>query len=159
MEYEGARKSLLKIENMTKEETRELLRANNFGHLGCSRDDHPYVVPMNYAFDEENIFFFTTEGTKTEYITANHEVCFQVEEIRSASDWRSCMVIGRAERVTLPEELERAMQVITDSNPSLTPAINKTEVGSWHRLTNVVVYRVRAEAVYGRRTARAGADD
>ncbi|HEX8746331.1 MAG TPA: pyridoxamine 5'-phosphate oxidase family protein [Pyrinomonadaceae bacterium] len=137
---------------MTKEETTNLLAANNFGHLGCARDDHPYVVPMNYAFDGESIFFFTTEGTKTEYINANREVCFQVEEIRSPSDWRSCMVLGRAERVTLADELERAMQVITESNPSLTPAINKTEIGSWHRMANVVVYRVRAEALYGRKT-------
>lgn len=71
---------------------------------------------MNYAFDEESIYFFTTEGTKTEYISANCEVCFQVEEIRSPTDWRSCMVVGRAESVTLADELERAMQVITNSN-------------------------------------------
>lgn len=45
------------------------------------------------------------------------------------------------------------MQVITERNPMLTPAVNKTEVGSWHRLSNVVVYRVRAEALYGRKTA------
>lgn len=144
---------MLKIENMTKEEMRELLLSKNFGHLGCARDNHPYVVPMNYGYDEENLYFFTTEGTKTEYINANREVCFQVEEVRSASDWRSCMVIGRAERVGLPDELERAMQVITQSNPTLTPAINRTEIGSWHRLTNLVVYRVRAEALYGRKTA------
>jgi hypothetical protein len=69
------------------------------------------------------------------------------------------MVIGRAERVTRPDELERAMQVFTDSNPSLTPAINRTEVGAWPRLANVVVYRVRAEAVYGRKTAAGSAVD
>jgi uncharacterized protein len=150
---------LLKIENMTKEEMRELLRAGNFGHLGCARDNHPYVVPMNYGYDGEALFFFTTEGTKTEYISANREICFQVEEIKSASDWQSCMVMGRAERVTLPGELERAMQVITETNPSLTPAVNRTEVGSWHRLSNVIVYRVRADALYGRKTAGGVADD
>lgn len=150
---------MLKIENMTGDEMRELLRSQNFGHLGCARDNHPYVVPMNFAYDGEALFFFTTEGTKTEYINANREVCFQVEEIKSASDWRSCMVMGRAERVTLPEELERAMQVITESNPTLTPAINRTEVGSWHRLSNVVVYRVRAEAVYGRKTVSTDSDN
>lgn len=150
---------MLKIETMTKEEMERLLQDNNFGHLGCSRDNHPYVVPMNYGYDKENLFFLTTEGTKTEYISANREVCFQVEEIKSPSDWQSCMVIGRAERLHLPEELERAMQAITDSNPSLTPALSKTEVGPWHRLTNVVVYRVRAEALYGRKTSKAAAGD
>ncbi len=143
---------MLKIENMTKEEIGKLLSANSFGHLACARDNHPYVVPMNYGYDGQHIFFFTTEGTKTEYISANREVCFQVEEIKSASDWRSCMVIGRAERLERGDELEHAMQVITDSNPTLTPAINKTEVGSWHRMSNVAVYRVPTEAVYGRKT-------
>jgi uncharacterized protein len=150
---------LLKIENMTEEEMRELLRSSNFGHLGCARDNHPYVVPMNFGYDGESLLFFTTEGTKTEYISANREVCFQVEEIKSPSDWRSCMVMGRAERITLPEELELAMQVITESNPTLTPAINRTEVGPWHRLSNVVVYRVRAAALYGRQTVAHTADD
>lgn len=149
---------MLKIENMTEEEMRELLRRQNFGHLGCARDNHPYVVPMNFAYDGQALFFFTTEGTKTEYINANREVCFQVEEIKSPSDWRSCMVMGRAERVTQAEELEHAMQVITESNPTLTPAINKTEMGSWHRLSNVIVYRVRAEALYGRKTASNDSD-
>ncbi len=144
---------MLKIEEMTKEEMRALLSRNSFGHLACARDNHPYVVPMNYGYDGESLFFFTTEGTKTEYISANREVCFQVEEIKSASDWRSCMVIGRAERLERGDELEHAMQVITNSNPTLTPAINRTEVGSRHRLNNVVVYRVRGEATYGRKTA------
>lgn len=146
---------MLKIENMTEEEMRELLRAQNFGHLGCARDNHPYVVPMHFAYDGEALYFFTTEGTKTEYISANQEVCFQVEDIKSASDWRSCMVMGRAERVTQAEELERAMQVITNTNPTLTPAISRTEIGSWHRLSNIVVYRVRPAAIYGRKTASA----
>ena len=150
---------MLKIENMTEEEIGKLLLEKNFGHLACARDNHPYVVPMNYGYDRESLFFFTTEGTKTEYISANHEVCFQVEEIRSASDWQSCMVIGRAERVTQPDVLERAMQVITDSNPTLTPAINRTEIGPWHRMSNVVVYRLRAEALYGRKTAPASSDN
>ena len=150
---------MLKIENMTKEEMRKLLLANSFGHLGCARDNHPYVVPMNYGYDEENLFFFTTEGTKTEYISANHEVCFQVEAVRSPSDWQSVMVLGRAERLTLPDDLEHAMLVITDSNPSLTPAINRTEIGSWHRLSNVAVYRVRAEAIYGRKTVSGNVSD
>lgn len=150
---------MLRIENMTKEEITKLLAANNFGHLGCARDNHPYVVPMNYAFDRESLYFFTTEGTKTEYINANREVCFQVEEIKSPTDWRSCMLTGRAERISRADDLERAMQLITESNPSLTPAINRTEIGPWHRMSNVVVYRVRAEALYGRKTASAAAQD
>jgi nitroimidazol reductase NimA-like FMN-containing flavoprotein (pyridoxamine 5'-phosphate oxidase superfamily) len=138
---------------MSEREVVALLRRGRTGHLGCSRDGHPYVVPMNYAFDSEYLYFFTTEGTKTEYISANHEVCFQVEEVTDAARWRSVMVTGRAERLMKPEDVERAMQLVTEHNPTLTPALNETKIGAWTRLNKVVVYRVRPDAIYGRKTA------
>ena len=143
---------MLKVKDMAMGEMQALLLRVGFGHLGCTRDGHPYVVPMHYAYDGQDLYFFTTEGTKTEFIAANHEVCFQVEEIADASNWRSVMIIGKAQRVTKPDETERAMQLITERNPALTPALNKTDIGAWHRLSNIVIYRVQTSAVYGRKT-------
>ena len=143
---------MLEVKEMSRGEMTALLLRGKFGHLGCSRDGHPYVVPMNYAYDSESLYFFTTEGTKTEYIGANHEVCFQVEEIVDASRWASVMAFGQAERVTEPEDTERAMQLIAGRNPTLTPALNETKVGAWKRPANIAVYRVRPEALYGRTT-------
>lgn len=150
---------MLSIKDMSQGEMLALLLRAEYGHLGCTRDNHPYVVPMHYAFDSQDLYFFTTEGTKTDYISANHEVCFQVEEITDAQHWRSVMVIGRAERVTSPDDIKHAMQSITERNPSLTPAINKTEIGAWKRLSNVVVYRVRPAAIHGRQTTPPTAAD
>jgi nitroimidazol reductase NimA-like FMN-containing flavoprotein (pyridoxamine 5'-phosphate oxidase superfamily) len=144
---------MLEVKEMVQGEMVALLLRGKFGHLGCSRDGHPYVVPMHYAYDSESLYFFTTEGTKTEYISANHEVCFQVEEIADDSRWASVMVFGRAERVTKPDESERAMQLITERNPTLTPALNETKIGSWKRLSNIVIFRVRPQSVHGRKTA------
>jgi nitroimidazol reductase NimA-like FMN-containing flavoprotein (pyridoxamine 5'-phosphate oxidase superfamily) len=143
---------MLEVKEMSRGEILALLLRGGYGHLGCSRDNHPYVVPMHYAFDSESLYFFTTEGTKTEFMAANHEVCFQVEEVTDAQRWRSVMVVGRAKRITGDEEMERAMQLITERNPTLTPALNETRVGAWKRSSNVAVYRVRTEALYGRHT-------
>jgi uncharacterized protein len=143
---------LLKAKDMEMGEIQALLLHVGFGHLGCTRDGHPYVVPMHYAYDGQDIYFFTTEGTKTEFIAANHEVCFQVEEITDSSNWRSVMVIGEAQRITKPDEMERAMQLITERNQTLTPALNKTDIGAWHRLSNIAIYRVQSSAAYGRKT-------
>jgi nitroimidazol reductase NimA-like FMN-containing flavoprotein (pyridoxamine 5'-phosphate oxidase superfamily) len=137
---------------MSRGEILALLLRVGYGHLGCARDGHPYVVPMHYAFDSQDLYFFTTEGTKTEFIAANHEVCFQVEEVTDPSLWRSVMLTGGAERLTKPEELEHAMQLITERNPTLTPALNETKIGEWKRLRNIAVYRVRPDALYGRTT-------
>lgn len=143
---------MLEVREMSQEEMTALLLRGDYGHLGCARDGHPYVVPMNYAYDSRDLYFFTTEGTKTEFIAANHEVCFQTEEVEDSFHWRSVMVTGRAERVTLADELERAMQLITERNPRLAPALNQTRVGAWTRLGQIAVYRVRPDAIYGRKT-------
>ncbi len=141
---------MLEVKEMSRGEMLALLLRGGYGHLGCSRDNHPYVLPMNYAFDAEALYFFTTDGTKTEFIAANREVCFQVEEVTDAR--RSVMVIGRAERVPTGAEMERAMQLITEHNPTLVPALNETRIGTWKRPANVAVYRIRPQAIYGRHT-------
>ncbi|HKC62992.1 MAG TPA: pyridoxamine 5'-phosphate oxidase family protein [Pyrinomonadaceae bacterium] len=143
---------MVKVEDIPLDEMKAILHKVGFGHLGCARDGRPYVVPMNYAYDSENLYFFTTEGMKTHFINANDEVCFQVEEIVDASHWRSVMLTGRAERLTKPEEVEHAMQLITRSNPTLTPAISRTQVDAWGRANEIALYRVRPEIIDGRRT-------
>lgn len=72
---------------------------------------------------------------------ANSEVCFQVEEIIDSANWRSVMVLGHARRLAASEEMERVMQLMAKRNPSLTPALNKTDIGAWHRLNNIAVPR------------------
>jgi nitroimidazol reductase NimA-like FMN-containing flavoprotein (pyridoxamine 5'-phosphate oxidase superfamily) len=143
---------MVKVEDVPLEEARAFLRRVGFGHLGCARGGRPYVVPMHYAYDGQALYFFTTEGTKTDYIAANPEVCFQVEEVKDASHWQSVMVTGRAERITNTEEMERAMQLITESNPTLTPAINATQIDAWGRANVVAIYRIQPGMIDGRRT-------
>ena len=144
---------MLKVKAMSRPEIVALLRRGQTGHLGCSRDGHPYVVPMHYAFDSEDLYFFTTEGTKTEYIAANSEVCFQVEEVEDVRNWASVMALGPAERLHKPEELEYAMRLLAGRNPTLEPAVNETKVGAWRRFNNIAVYRVRPHSLHGRKTA------
>src|SRR5918912_3033450 len=114
---------MIEVRDMTREETGRLLGRCWYGHLGAARDGHPYVVPMCYAYDEPDLYFFTTEGTKTEYIAANREVCFQVEEVSDGQNWQSVMLTGRAELLTDSAEQERAMFLVSERNPSLSPAL------------------------------------
>ena len=143
---------MVNIEDMPLDEMKALLQAVGFGHLGCARDNRPYVVPMHYSYDGEAVYFFTTEGTKTGYIDHNPEVCLQVEEVRDAAHWRSVMVSGRAERITERDEMERAMQLITRRNPTLTPAVNLTQIDAWGRANEIALYRLRPEIIDGRKT-------
>ena len=143
---------MLQIEDMSQEEMRALLSRIGFGHLGCAREGRPYVVPINYAYDPQDIYIFTTEGMKTEFMDANAQVCLQVEQIDDPLHWQSVMVTGKAERLTRREEIERAMQLITLHNPTLTPAINATRIDAWGRANNVLIYRIHPEIIDGRKT-------
>jgi uncharacterized protein len=143
---------MLKVEDMSPAEMHALLQRESFGHLGCSRDNRPYVVPMHYAYDGKELFFFTTQGMKTQYIDANPKVCLQVEEIKDSTHWRSVMVIGSATEITKKEETQRAMKFITERNPSLTPAISGTQLDSLGRAVDIALYRITPEIIDGRQT-------
>ena len=143
---------MLKVEDMTPADMHALLQRESFGHLGCARDGRPYVLPMNYAYDGKELYFFTTEGMKTQFIQANPQVCLQVEEVTDSTHWRSVMVIGKAEQITGNEETQRAMRLITDRNPSLTPAISATQLDTWGRAVDIALYRIKPEVMDGRQT-------
>jgi len=143
---------MLKVEDMTPADMHALLERESFGHLGCARDGRPYVVPMNYAYDGKELYFFTTEGMKTQFIQTNPQVCLQVEEITDSTHWRSVMLIGKAEQITGAEEMQRAMKLITERNPSLTPAISATQLDTWGRAVDIALYRIHPELIDGRQT-------
>ena len=143
---------MLKVEDMAPADMHTLLQRESFGHLGCARDSRPYVVPMHYAYDGKELYFFTTEGMKTQFIEANPQVCLQVEEITDSTHWRSVMVIGTAEQITGNEEMQRAMKLITERNPSLTPAISATQLDTWGRAVDIALYRITPELIDGRET-------
>jgi nitroimidazol reductase NimA-like FMN-containing flavoprotein (pyridoxamine 5'-phosphate oxidase superfamily) len=143
---------MLKVEDMSPAEMHALLQRQSFGHLGCAHDNRPYVLPMNYAYDGKELYFFTTQGMKTQYIKANSQVCLQVEEIKDPTHWKSVMVIGWANELTLAAETQRALKLITERNPSLTPAISATQVDSLGRAVDIALYRITPEIIDGRQT-------
>ncbi|HWP55631.1 MAG TPA: pyridoxamine 5'-phosphate oxidase family protein [Pyrinomonadaceae bacterium] len=143
---------MLKVEDMSPAEMHALLQRENFGHLGCARDNRPYVLPMNYAYDGKELYFFTTQGMKTQYIKSNSQVCLQVEEIRDPTHWKSVMIIGQAVELTSAEDTQRAMKSITERNPSLTPAISATQLDSMGRAVDIALYRITPEIIDGRKT-------
>ena len=144
---------MIEVEEMASDEAHALLERADYGHLGCARDNRPYVLPMHFAYDAEDIYFITTEGMKTDFIAANPQVCLQVEEVQDPSHWQSVMVNGHAEQITQSDEMESAMQLITARNPSLTPAINLTQIDAWGRANKFAVYRLHPDVIDGRKTS------
>jgi nitroimidazol reductase NimA-like FMN-containing flavoprotein (pyridoxamine 5'-phosphate oxidase superfamily) len=63
------------------------------------------------------------------------------------------MVSGKAEQITGKEEMQKAMNLITERNPSLTPAISATQVDTWGRAVDIALFRITPEIIDGRQTA------
>jgi len=147
---------MIEVEEMEAQEVHALLRRADYGHLGCARENRPYVVPIHYAYEDPDIYIFTTEGMKTEFIAANQEVCLQVEEVVDPTNWKSVIITGKAERLIAQEEIEHAMQLITKANPTLTPALNKVWIDPWGRASTVILYRIHPAIGSGRKTLPPG---
>ena len=107
---------------------------------------------MHYYLQDSDIYIFTTVGMKTKYIDSNPEVCLQVEEVRDFQHWRSVVVNGRAERLTEQPDIDRAIQLVKENNPTLSPAINRTWVDSWGRAEAIAIYRIHPSEMSGRTT-------
>lgn len=90
------------IKEMTQEECGEFLASASLGRLGCSLDNQPYVVPLYFVYEPDNIYVFSTFGQKTEWMRANPKVCLEVDEITNQSEWRSVIASGRYQELPEP---------------------------------------------------------
>jgi len=144
---------MLEVKDMTFGEIEGLLDRVRYGHLGCAQNNHPYVVPIHFAYDDRTIYIYTTEGKKSEMIDANSEVCLQVEEVIDDENWSSVVVVGDAEKLTDADEREKAFAAITAANPTLAPALSFRWVDEWVREQKdmEVIYRIERKSITGRR--------
>jgi Predicted flavin-nucleotide-binding protein len=144
-------KQIPQVVDLDQKEIDELLSQVRFGHLAMCRDHKPYVVPIHFAYDKPWIFFYTTEGLKTEIIDTNPIVCLQVEDISDATNWHSVIVSGTAERLGDEGEVESAVKTLQTVNPRLVPAWSIRWFDEWIRSNVEAVYRIHVESTTGRR--------
>lgn len=145
-------KTLAQIVDLSNDDIYEVLETVGFGHIGFSADDRPYVIPIHFAVQRPHLYFFTTEGKKTEILQKNPYVCLQVENVTDGKNWKSVIIEGEAILIAEPEAVEKAMDLIQQTNPTLTPAWSIRWMDSWIRSNRSAVYRIDKSAMSGRRT-------
>jgi len=145
---------MIEILEMNAPEIDRLLKRVGYGHLACSFEDQPYVVPIHYAYEQPHLFFYTTSGKKTDVISANPKVCLQIEEVTDNSTWKSVIVFGNAEKIVDKVAREKAIECIAAKNPSLTPAIGIRWDNNWIRNNVEAVYRIIPTVITGRRSEK-----
>lgn len=95
-------------------------------HLGLADADMPYVVPMNYGYEDGHIYLHCAkEGKRLDMIKKNNKVCFAIEvtqkDLKKKNDdepcswtaeFRSVIGYGTAAILESLEEKRKGMAVI-----------------------------------------------
>lgn len=134
----------------------DVLKSQLIGRIGCSLDGYTYVVPISYAYDGKYIYCHTTEGKKTAIMRQNPKVCFEVEEMRDMSNWKSVVIQGDFEELKNTEERNNAMRSLLNRYLPVISSIT-THIGeSWPfhpeniSEVNGVVFRINITEKTGR---------
>lgn len=122
-----------------------ILREGTLGRLGCIAAGWPYVVPVNYYFDGENIYIHTLPGKKLDALRVNPRVCLQVDEIKDPYNWRSVIAYGTFEEISNKETQENVLTKLYSRLPHMTPVESRLVKGS----KGTIVFRVKVEEVTG----------
>lgn len=144
------------IQELTRQESVDLLARARLGRLACANDTQPYVVPFFFAFDNDYLFGFSTVGQKIEWMRANPNVCVEVDEIVNPQQWMSVVVFGQYEEMpNLPEwqsAREYANRKLQQRNSIWwEPAYARTIVGNTERPLVPFFYRIRIVQITGHR--------
>ncbi|TVR66996.1 MAG: pyridoxamine 5'-phosphate oxidase family protein [Spirochaetaceae bacterium] len=134
-----------------------IIHATEVCRLGLCDHGRPYVVPLNFGYDGEVVYFHCApEGRKLEILRENNRVCleFDIPEglVRGeqACNWgmryRSVLAFGTAREVADPGERLRGLQVImshySDERFSFPPAM----------VERTTVIRVDIETITGKQS-------
>jgi nitroimidazol reductase NimA-like FMN-containing flavoprotein (pyridoxamine 5'-phosphate oxidase superfamily) len=140
------------ITQLTAEECRELLARTGLGHLGCARNNEPYVVPIYFAYESDYLYGFSTFGRKIEWMRANPKVCVEVEEIASHNSWATVIITGQYQE--LPNTAERRHAYTLLEQRTLWWQIAKAagELRTTQPLPTIF-YRIHIDTMTGHRAA------
>jgi len=102
------------IGKLTDEQIEEVLRKNVLGRIGCSHNGRQYVVPINYVYNGRDIIAHSVSGMKIDMMRMNPSVCFEVDEMKSFTNWKSVIAWGEYQELTDERQRYAAMKMFVD---------------------------------------------
>ena len=98
------------VRDLSKDECSDLLKRLGFGRLGCASKNQPYVIPIYFAYEPDQLFGFSTAGQKIEWMRSNPLVSVEADEVHSHMAWTSVVVRGRYEEYPDTPEYSKVRQ-------------------------------------------------
>jgi len=132
---------------LNEHQARQILAENCMGRLGCIVDRGPYIVPINYYYEDENIYSHSLPGTKISALRQNPRSCLQVDEIITNLKWRSVLAYGTFEEIVGTSQKAEVLNKLLTRGPMLTPVESQLVVDA--SAQQVITYRIRIDRVTG----------
>jgi len=128
-------------------EAKALLSSAKIGRLGCVDNGEPYVVPINYVFEDGSIYSHSLPGRKIDALRAHPRACLQVDEIEDDFNWRSVLAHGDFEEIRVPADRRVVLNKLLARFPSLTPveSVMARDASS----PDSIVFRIRVDLITG----------
>jgi nitroimidazol reductase NimA-like FMN-containing flavoprotein (pyridoxamine 5'-phosphate oxidase superfamily) len=135
------------MRQLCEEETTALLTAGRVGRLGCIHKGEPYVVPINYLFEEGVIYSHSLPGMKIEAMRSFPRVCLQVDEITDDFNWRSALAFGTFEELSNAHDRNTILAKLLFHFSKLTPV--ESMIVQDANAPAAVVFRIVIDRVTG----------
>lgn len=140
------------VRDLGPEEIEEVLRRNHVGRLAFGHANRIGIVPVHYVYADGWIYGRTSHGEKTEVLSHNRWVAFEVDEVEALFSWRSVVVHG-AFYVLDPDERPSDREKWRDAVGRLRQLIPETLGEQDPTPHRNVVFRVAVQEATGREAA------
>jgi len=132
---------------LSEAEARNLIAGGRIGRLGCVDNGEPYVVPINYVFEDGSIFSHSLPGRKIDALRAHPRACLQVDQIESDFEWRSVIAYGSFEEIRVPSDRRSVLGKLLGRFPLLTPV--ESVMARDASAPDSIVFRIRIDRITG----------
>jgi nitroimidazol reductase NimA-like FMN-containing flavoprotein (pyridoxamine 5'-phosphate oxidase superfamily) len=136
------------IQELTRQESLDVLTRTQLGRLACARGMQPYIVPIYFAYKEDWLYSFSAPGQKIDWMRANPLVCVEADQMRRER-WATVVVFGRYEELSDKSERTFAVNLLQHRAMWWEPASAK-KIPDEPPATALVFYRIRIEQITGR---------
>jgi hypothetical protein len=132
---------------LSEAEARDLIADGRIGRLGCVDNGEPYVVPINYVFEDGSIYSHSLPGRKIDALRAHPRACLQVDEIENELKWRSVIAYGSFEEIRVPSDRRSILSKLLARFPLLTPV--ESVMAQDASAPDSIVFRIRIDRITG----------
>ena len=142
-------------------EIESILKEAEIGRLGTCAGGEPYVVPLNFAYDNGKIVFHCARrGKKLENIAVNPRICFEVDSGRvTPADepcgfsfrYRSVITYGEARVHTDLRKMVEALRLLVDKYAPRGMS-DRLTAEAVSRYENLAVVEITIDEMTGKRS-------